>query len=178
MTTWVTADLHFGHANILKFNPATRPFANEHEMNEKMVREWNAIVHHSDITYILGDVAFCNATKAVTFMKRLNGKKILIQGNHDYKLVKDPEFASCFEEIHLYHEIVFEKTKVCMFHYPIFDHNQSHHGSIMLHGHRHGTPHNIPGRIMDVGMDATGEIVSNLSEVIKTLLKKPTQSHH
>ena len=178
MTTWVTADLHFDHANILKYNPDTRPFVDASDMNEKMVRQWNEIVNYDDLTYILGDVAFCNATKAAALMNRLNGKKILIQGNHDFKLVKESVFTDCFEEIHMYHEMVFEKTKVCMFHYPILDHNQAGHGSVMLHGHRHGNPHGLPGRIMDVGMDATGNIVSNLSEVIKTLLKKSMQGHH
>lgn len=31
MKTWITSDLHFGHANIMKFNPATRNFVDKAE---------------------------------------------------------------------------------------------------------------------------------------------------
>lgn len=178
MTTWITADLHFGHANILKFNPDTRPFADAADMNEQLIKQWNESVRFDDLTYIVGDVAFCTAEKAAAIVRRLNGKKILIQGNHDFKLLKELVFTDCFEEIHMYHEITFEKTKVCMFHYPISEWNQCHRGSVHCFGHQHGNGEQTKFRSMDVGMDATGNIVSNLSDVVNTLLKKPMQGHH
>lgn len=147
-------------------------------MNEMMVQEWNEMVAPEDLTYILGDVAFCGAQKATEFMRRLNGRKILIEGNHDVKLVRHQDFRDCFEEITAYKKIVVDKTNVIMFHYPIYDHDQAGRGSIMLHGHRHGNPHNIPGRIMDVGMDATGEIVVDLDMVVGQLLRVPHMYHH
>lgn len=178
MTTWITSDLHYGHKNILQFCSDTRDYNDVDHMNEQMVQEWNALVQPADLTYILGDVAFCNAVDATNFLNKLNGKKILIQGNHDAKLVKHAIFNDCFEEIHLYHEMVFEKVKICMFHYPIFDHNASFYGSLMLHGHCHGKPHGIVGRIMDVGMDATGHIVVKLSDVVEKLINIPVKSNH
>ena len=47
----------------------------------------------------------------------------------------------------------------------------------MLHGHKHGGANNISGRIMDVGMDATGVIVSDLSEIVAKLQKIPHMYH-
>lgn len=55
MTTWVTSDLHFGHANIMKFCPVSRArFNNDVDyMNEQMVLEWNATIAPEDTVYIL-----------------------------------------------------------------------------------------------------------------------------
>ena len=49
------SDLHFGHANILKFD--NRPFRNTEEMETALIENWNSTVSAGDITYILGD--FC-----------------------------------------------------------------------------------------------------------------------
>jgi calcineurin-like phosphoesterase family protein len=158
----------------MKFCPSTRGHYNDvDQMREDMITKWNDIVQSEDIVYMLGDIAFLPSSEAVKIMNRLNGKKILIAGNHDRKLLKDPVFRRCFEEIHTYLEITYEKTPIVMFHYPIFDHNGAHRGSIMLHGHRHGNPHNIPGKIMDVGFDSTGNIVTDLEDIIKTMENVP-----
>lgn len=178
MKTYVTSDLHFGHANMMKFNPATRPYTDATHMNESLVSAWNAVVKPEDLTYILGDVAFCHATKATEYMRRLNGRKILIEGNHDHKLLQDKAFRNCFEDIHVYHEINHDSVKICMFHYRIFEWNQCHRGSLHLFGHQHGNGVATNNRSMDVGLDATGTVVSDLSDVVKQLLKFELQGHH
>lgn len=179
MKTWITSDLHFGHTNIMKFCPVTRAKYNNdvNYMNELMVAEWNSLVQPDDLVYILGDVAFLPALQATEYMRRCNGRKILVKGNHDKKLVNDKKFCSCFESIHDYLEINYDNAFIVLFHYPIFDHNGAGRGSIMLHGHKHGGVHNIPGRIMDVGMDATGVIVSDLSEIVAKLQNIPHMYH-
>jgi calcineurin-like phosphoesterase family protein len=108
----------------------------------------------------------------------LNGTKILIEGNHDRKLLNDPAFRAEFKEVHPYLRYNHDGQLVIMFHYPIYDHDQAGRGSIMLHGHRHGNPHNIPGRIMDVGFDATGKVVSSLDQIVKKMLTVPHMYHH
>lgn len=179
MKKWVTSDLHFGHDRIRQFCPKTRSrFVDVVDMREKMIAEWNTIVQSDDIVYILGDVAFMSGFEASKVINRLNGSKILIVGNHDKKTLKDIHFQNSFKEIHNYHEFVHNGTLIVMFHYPIFDHNQAGRGSIMLHGHRHGNPTNLPGRIMDVGMDSTGEIVSSLDEIVKKMQSVPHMYHH
>lgn len=164
----------------MKFCPATRPWSmdNIHQMNEDMIVMWNEKIAPEDLVYILGDVAFMQTERAIELVKRLNGIKILIEGNHDQKVLKDHRFRALFKEIHKYHVFNHNGIKVVMFHYPIFDHDQAGRGSIMLHGHRHGNPHGIPGRIMDVGFDATGEIAILLDDVVRDLLKVEPMAHH
>jgi calcineurin-like phosphoesterase family protein len=184
MKTYLTSDLHFGHKNIFNFCPDTRSrYKNDgvedlDYMAESMISEWNDTVEQNDLVYILGDIAFLPSQSAIKIMRRLNGKKILIAGNHDKKTIKDPVFRSCFESIHDYLEVNYDGTKIVMCHYPIYDHNGAGRGSLMLHGHRHGKPHNIEGKIMDVGYDATGEIVMDIERIINKLSHVPHMYHN
>lgn len=182
MKTFITSDLHFGHRNISKFCPKTRGHWDSRNdpdtMDRDMIAMWNGIVDPNDLVYILGDVAFLPTYKAVTILNQLNGTKILIEGNHDQKALNDPVFRKCFKEIHKYLEIEYNGTRIVMCHYPIFDHNGAGRGSIMLHGHRHGNPTGLPGRIKDVGFDATGKIVSLLDDTVTELNQIPHMYHH
>lgn len=182
MKTYITSDLHFGHRNIMKFCPVTRArYQNDLDyMNREMVREWNEIVGSNDLVYILGDVAFLPAAKAVKIMQQLNGSKILIEGNHDRKLLNDPAFRDCFSEIHKYLWIEYKKQQIVMFHFPIAEFDQQHRGAIHFHGHLHGNTSGLEHfRIRDVGMDATGNIVTLLDDAIADAMKgKIKEGHH
>ena len=183
MNIYVTSDLqlHFGHKNIMSFCPVTRArFRNDVDyMNEAMVKEWNDIVQPEDAVYVLGDVAFCNAEKATEYMRRLNGSKILIEGNHDVKLLKHQSFRDCFESIHSYLKVVYDKTNVIMFHYPIAEWDQMHRGAVHLHGHLHGGTSGLEAyRARDVGMDSTGKIVVSMEHIIADAMKGEIKGHH
>jgi len=178
---FITSDIHFGHKNIMSFCPVTRARFNDDVdyMNEEIIREWNAVVSVRDHTYILGDVAFCNAEIAVKFMKRLNGSKTLIKGNHDSKLVKSKEFEDCFVNMYDYFTVNVNGTKVVMFHYPISEWDQMHRGSVHFHGHVHGGKSGLEGsRTLDVGMDATGRVVVPLNEMVTKALTGSIRQHH
>jgi len=176
--TWVTSDLHFGHSNIMKFNPATRQFQDVQHMNESMIRMWNEIVQPNDLVYILGDVAFCKADKATTIVKRLMGRKILIEGNHDRKLLKDAAFRSCFEEVHQYLTVKYEGARIAMFHYPIHEWDQCHRGALHFHGHVHGKKTGLENfRVRDAGMDAHGKIVISMEEIIADAMRGEIKVH-
>lgn len=180
MKTYVTSDLHFGHSNIMKFCPENRGHYEDAEhMNESMVQEWNSIVEPGDTVYILGDVAFMQATKAAHLLKRLNGNKILVRGNHDNKTLKDPQFCGCFESIHDYLEVRYDGTMIVMFHYPIAEWNRMHHGTVHFYGHLHGNPSGLESyRARDVGFDATGKIVWLIEDAIADAMKGEIKSHH
>jgi calcineurin-like phosphoesterase family protein len=180
MKTWITSDLHFGHKNIMKFCPQTRGhYKDVDEMREDMISVWNQSVAEEDLVYILGDVAFLPAAEAVQIMRRLNGRKILIEGNHDRKMLNDPVFRSCFEEVHKYHWFYYDKTMVVMFHYPIAEWDQMHRGAVHFHGHLHG---NVSGlekyRARDAGFDATGKIVWLMEDAIADASKGEIKGHH
>ena len=80
---WFTSDLHFNHQNILKYEPVSRPFETVEEMNEVLIKNWNDRVHSEDTVYVLGDLSMGPYDKIAPLIKRLNGKIILVRGNHD-----------------------------------------------------------------------------------------------
>jgi len=180
MKTWITSDLHFGHANIKNFCPVTRArFRDVDDMEVQMIADWNASVGDEDTVYILGDVAFLPAVKAVEIMRKLNGRKILIKGNHDYKLLNDPAFCSCFAEVHSYLRMTYNGTLVCMFHFPILEWDQMHRGAVHFYGHVHGKTTGMERyRCRDVAFDATGRVVSSMDDMIADALRGEIKSHH
>jgi calcineurin-like phosphoesterase family protein len=90
MKYWLTSDLHLGHANIIRY--CNRPFKDINHMNEELVRRFNERVQDEDQVYHIGDFCFKNSnpsrgegerTSASEWIKKLNGQKIFIKGNHD-----------------------------------------------------------------------------------------------
>lgn len=75
------SDTHFGHEAIIKY--CNRPFSNVEEMDRAMIKRWNETVSNNDIVIHLGDFALCSKERIKEITKQLNGKKILIMGNHD-----------------------------------------------------------------------------------------------
>jgi calcineurin-like phosphoesterase family protein len=181
MKTWVTSDLHFGHKNIMNYCPETRARFNNDVayMNNAMAEEWNDKVEPEDLVYILGDVAFMSGSDAGRMVNRLNGTKILIEGNHDKKTLKDVTFFNAFKEVHKYLDINYDGHKIVMFHYPIAEWDQMQRGALQFHGHLHGGASGLEKyRALDVGMDSTGEIVISIERAIQMIKDKEIKSHH
>lgn len=80
---YLTADSHLGHDNIIKY--AKRPFSSCEEMDKVIISRWNEIVRKDDLVYHLGDFSFKDPSY---YLDKLNGNKILIKGNHDYKRIR------------------------------------------------------------------------------------------
>lgn len=82
MRYWFTADLHFGHANIIKF--CNRPFKNVEDMNYKLLRNINDVVKYDDVLIHVGDfTSSYDKVNAQKILDRINCKVILVKGNHD-----------------------------------------------------------------------------------------------
>lgn len=88
MQNWFTSDLHYGHANIIRY--CNRPFKNVEQMNKTLVDRWNSIVKPEDTVFHIGDFVFYGGkeapegiTKAQEIQNMLNGTVIHLQGNHD-----------------------------------------------------------------------------------------------
>lgn len=81
MDIWITSDTHFDHENVITYE--NRPFNNELEMTEKLIENWNEFVKPNDLIFHLGDVFFCRKERIRDISPQLNGRKILIRGNHD-----------------------------------------------------------------------------------------------
>ena len=151
---WFISDTHWGHKNILRYS--NRNFANVDEMNAKLIENWNAVVKPTDTVYHLGDVAFMPWRDFLQTMHSLNGHKHLILGNHDKMIIENWDKLlnqKIFDSIQYYYELKHNKQKFVLFHFGQRVWNKSHHGSIHLYGHSHGSlpPH---GKSVDVGVDA------------------------
>src|SRR3989338_4547577 len=81
MNIFITADHHFNHKNIIEY--CKRPFKTVEEMNNTMIEKRNKKVGKDDLVIHLGDFALGNKEKVGEIRKMLNGKIILIKGNHD-----------------------------------------------------------------------------------------------
>lgn len=151
---YFTADLHFGHKNIIKY--CDRPFEDEIEMDKTIISNWNSVVKDQDTVYVIGDFTkLCDCKTINNYLKQLNGKINLLLGNHDEYIRDNLAFLN-FNEVYDYKEIVIANQKVILFHYPIFEWNDKKNGAICLHGHTHSkskTSFNIPN-LYDVGVDA------------------------
>jgi len=188
----ITSDTHDSHKNILGF-PSCNKFRYDLygpkedpesvvRMNEGIVKIWNQHVSPQDTVYHLGDVSLAYGKKSIEalhrFLSSVNGKITLLRGNHDHKETRKM-FEMFGHEVKDYLEIEFEKVKVCMSHYPFASWNKAHHGSVMLHGHSHGSYTAPGGRILDVGWDVHGRPLT-MKEAVDICLKKPVFStdHH
>lgn len=123
-----------------------RGFSTVLEMNEHMISQWNSRVRENDEVVILGDFSIGNDWETMDVLKRLQGRKFLITGNHDYFLDKQNFDKSLFEWIEPYKELHDNKRKVVLSHYPIFCYNGQNRVdengqplTYMLYGHVHDT---------------------------------------
>jgi len=173
-----TSDTHAYHKSILKFCPKSRFGADHEEMTELMIKKWNETVGPDDVVYHLGDVSFGGSEATAKYLKRLNGIIHLVLGNHDSE--DQMRKMNRFESIHNYLEIIVQGVPWILFHYPIFEWNMMHHGSVHLYGHVHGRKMEMPeGRCMDVGMDTRTDMgLYTIREIKSLVLNKPVRDHH
>ncbi len=137
-----TSDLHFGHENIIGLDK--RPFSSANDMDDELVRRWNAKVGNGDTVYVLGDMMWKSGNDiAYNLIRSLNGHIILIRGNHD-RFLSNAKAKSALGDVKDYAEIkvVLEDGTVrrcTLSHYFMPFYNGHWRGVIHLHGHSHLT---------------------------------------
>ena len=52
-------------------------------MNQALIERWNDSVHSDDTVWVLGDVALGRIDETLALVGGLNGRKLLLAGNHD-----------------------------------------------------------------------------------------------
>lgn len=138
---YFTADLHLGHANLLR--SVGRPFQTVEEMDRCLIENWNRKVGPEDTVYILGDLMFTCEDPAA-YLRQLSGKKHLILGNHDGAWLstlkkKDPALLErAFEGIYQGAEVKVEGCRLTLSHYPMMTWNGFGAGTWLVYGHTHG----------------------------------------
>ena len=130
---YFTADTHFGHANSIWM--CGRPFPDVNAMNEALIAAWNSRVRSNDTIYIIGDMFF-RCKEPGNILKRLNGKKRLIVGNHDGSWMRKVELPRYFISVDNYLELSDGAHALTLCHYPMLTWKHARR-SYMIHGHIH-----------------------------------------
>lgn len=136
MNTWLIADTHLGHDNIIKYcdRPANHDFV--------IVDNWRTMVHPGQLILHLGDVTVWFGMKKKTWesvVKDLPGRKRLILGNHDagdteyyealgFKVLEPFTTRIGVNRIHFSHEPEMVKSE---------------EWDINIHGHLHNNDHRV-----------------------------------
>lgn len=142
--------------------------------DKKLIDNWNNTVSDKDLVLILGDFSFHKGIETNNILKQLNGDKVLIEGNHDMIYLQDKKFdKSLFKAIYDYKEVRYKDKTVILCHYPImyFKHYEKENiPTVHLFGHIHSTPHIIPRRSYNVGVDVNNYEPINIEVAIKNCL--------
>jgi calcineurin-like phosphoesterase family protein len=155
-----------------------RPFNSIDEMDNTILKNINSIVTNNDDLYLDGDICYKSGKDPIEYLRKMNGKKHLIIGNHDGKILNSPECRKCFVEID---KILTTKDKVkgtdkmiVLCHYPMVEWDGFFRGSIHLYGHIHNNTQNQAYKILktidnayNVGADILEFMPRTLEDVIK-----------
>jgi len=129
IVTRYISDLHLGHENMAR----RRGFKDAEEMNEHIIKMWNATVRPKDITYVLGDVSM-EKSSHYNLLNRLNGTKHVVLGNHD-KRGHSRELLNYVQTVS--GVIYLRKHRVILSHIPIHPSELDYGYSFNVHGHVH-----------------------------------------
>ena len=145
-----TSDTHFGHFNIIA--SCGRPFKDEKEMDEALIKNWNAVIDDESVVFHLGDFAWGGFPKWKEVRDRLNGKIILIKGNHDWKNgpQSDEQYGKLFEYTTQQMYMRIEGRQVYLNHFPFLCYGGTYRKPedvvYQLYGHVHSGQNSKAGR--------------------------------
>lgn len=191
MNTWFTSDMHFGHANIIRYSH--RPFRDLDHMHAALIDRWNEVVQPEDTVWVLGDVAMGIIDESLAFVGRLNGRKLLLAGNHDrcwafHGPKHEPWIeryeAAGFAEVHqgqMPFDLGGQSVELCHFPYNGDSQYEDRYvearpvdtGAWLLHGHVHETWKQW-GRMINVGCDVWDYRPVAASELAALIANGPT----
>lgn len=164
-------------------------------MKEALIANWNECVGPEDLGIFVGDIFFYHNMKEMReTISRMNGKKILVRGNHDQKPIQmlRAGFDLCVDRMSI--SIGNEIVDIC--HYPFqmprwkyklivyknkfirlitrknrricpqkyYDRRPENRGQFLIHGHSH-SPNKLRGRAIHVGVDAWNYKPINISQI-------------
>ena len=171
MGLFFCADLHFGHFNCIEH--CSRPFKDVEEMDETMIKNWNSKVGKRDTVYVVGDFTFRSSKHVQEYVDRLNGKILLVLGNHDER---NEQITKVFRQCPKLLRIKHYKQRIILCHYALKNW-QGKFRTIMpswnLHGHGHCYhPENIYDLSIDVGVDGNGFYPYSFEEIQIIMARK------
>ena len=180
---YLTSDTHFGHDRQFIWGP--RGFKSCKEADETIIKNWNSVVTNNDTVIHAGDFGL---GKDIEYIKkvinRLNGKIILVIGNHDTPAkIKLYQELSKFVEVVWAKQIEYKGRRFYISHYPTMTadlNSNPEHCVFNLFGHTHSKEVFYEGRpyMYNVAVDAHDckpvsieQIYNNINNEIKDCLK-------
>jgi len=146
MKEFVVSDLHLGHSNIIDYE--SRPFKDAEAMDEELIKRNNSVVAKDDMVLNLGDFSFRNKYDTSEIVSRLNGKIVLVKGNHDCHSNK------WYREVGI-HEVVqwpiIRHGFLIFSHEPVYLEKATPYRNI--HGHVHGISHQRAGYYFNASVE-------------------------
>ena len=108
LKTFVTSDHHFDSIKL----PFLHVFTPEQE--EKLIEKWNSAVKTDDLVLYNGDFCDGDEKSVLNFKSRLNGRIVLIKGNHDR--LSDGFYREVFDDV--LDRLILEEFNVVIQHKP------------------------------------------------------------
>jgi calcineurin-like phosphoesterase family protein len=182
--TFITADEHYGHKNIITF--CNRPFSSTEEMREALIGRHNKKVPNkqSYLTIHAGDMFWqtLSPTEAMEILDRLHGRHAFLYGNHDELIEKHEEFFKTrFEWVrgrnkeNTSHSLHFDKHLLVISHFAQRVWQSSHKGSWHVFAHSHQELEPL-GRSFDIGVEGHNYEPWSLEEIAQRMAT--LSSHH
>jgi len=145
---WFWGDPHFAHYNIIKY--CNRPYKNEHEMDNDMIRRYREVITSDATVICTGDFTIKRPSYRSyieKIIKQLPGQKHLVLGNHDYfkpQAYIDMGFISVHTILYL------EKLNIYIIHDPAI--SQTDTSKLFIGGHVHNL-FKVQRNFINVGVD-------------------------
>ncbi|UJQ86824.1 phosphoesterase [Arthrobacter phage Reedo] len=182
------SDWHFNH----EFVAETRGFASAHEHDEALIEAINSTVTRRDHLWVLGDVLMGSVHNGLDKLRRVNGIKHLVLGNHDpahpahrRSIPHTRRFLGVFDSVSLHEKVRLPGGReVLLSHFPYegdhSDREDRHRqwrlrdeGEWLIHGHVHDE-WTLRGRQLNVGVDkwpapAEAELVATMIDGFEAL---------
>lgn len=158
------SDPHFGHEMVAT---KSRGFDSTREMTTSLIDTYNSVVMPHHLVAWLGDCFFCGPEESADILKRLNGHKVLVRGNHDGSAAKMARLGFSMVVDEAATHIAGQRVRMSHFppaHYrdPRYPNGDKRHidrrpklnpGEWLVHGHTHSDVR-LRGKCIHVGVDA------------------------
>lgn len=131
-----------------------------------MINRFNSVIGKYDELYLLGDVSLGPRDESEELIKKLNGNKHLIIGNHDKNIKNSKEFIEITQIKNFnFSSKSFPNVHIVLCHYPLASWERKSYNSFHLFAHEHGRYKNTK-LSMDVGVDCNNYMPISLNFIL------------
>lgn len=194
MKRFAISDLHFGHENVLKYEPIRSKVGESvKEMDHNLIKRWNSIVSTDDHVYIVGDFSFHDSQTTRNILSTLNGHKHLIVGNHDFHYTTSKLLSMGFSSVQMELKLQLAKDVfVKLNHFPYKSQSENlefergdyssylpskEDGVWLIHGHSHskGTKFSEENKSICVSVELWNFYPVNLDTLVGEIRKSQSK---